>query len=1772
MPQITNTFLKSKMNKDLDSRILPNGEYRDAQNLQISKSEGAEVGEFENIPGNTRLAYLYTGRNGSDYTGKIIGQCTDETNNNLYIMSAGYNGDGRCPRDLVVYADSTGVTDQTVIQLYDAAGNLLDPSVVGIELGMVLWGDSWNGVPSGEGGQGVDPIVTDINIANDKITLSQSVSFANTGVAQGDTINIGFNNTIHRYSIDDDTLTLLVRGAFLNFHQDFRIHAANLIDDLLFWTDNRNQPRKINVQSANPLLLTSPTHYVNEDQISVAKYYPYETPLVLHQTIREITGGVPEPAPGLGGFGKGYRLTMADTTNIQIGDIVTGFPGQLDTELWNVILINPGVSITIYNNFKSGTLGPPSQAPGTYNGTDTIPITFSNTTMKNSNDLRLSRGFSTTVSTAAGPVGAGNPINIVYNFFNTNSDQSPQPTPRVGDYIISDTLEITGSGAGQITLADEVIISEITDINPTSGPVGGVPARTLIFELTKDITIAAGTNDITVSPNPNYNVNFTGDPDLIEEKFVRFSYRFKYEDNEYSLAAPYTQICFIPQQDGYIGGGKPEQLQDMTNIYDSTVVEWFTNKIDTVSLKIPLPDVEVSARATTTTAGVVPAGTAIALTITTGTINVGDIVVSNTTGVTIPKGTTVTEVQPLQIKLSNNVTLVNPTDFEFSLSPTTSLINNYKVTDIEILYKESDGLSTKILETIPVTSTISSLVEEIPNTISGTGTQSYYNFDYKSIKPYRTLPTREQNRVYDNVPVKALAQEISANRVIYGNFLQGHTSPNNLNYEVFTADKSVAYNNYAQYPNHSVKQNRNYQAGFVLADRYGRSSSVILSSNDTDPTKNGSTIYVPYKTWNDVGGPTSNAVTGISPDNTTIYKWLGNVLRVRVNNGITQIKPNSTTGEPGLYKSQNDTSVDGLIIDGGGIGHVVGDIISTNYPTGNRAYGVGLTFEVTTVTGAGVITGVKIVNPGTGYADGQILFQVASTGAGTGAVVTTIVNDPNPTGWQSYKVVVKQQEQEYYNVYLPGFVSGYPVTLTTEYGRIGFAVLLGDNINKVPRDLSEVGPTQSEFSASVKLFGRVNNPNISNNQKGGAGVAYYENRIYPWNTQYFPGRINDEAVTVGNIGFGGLQLATSPFTQGTPSGSATQGAFNDADGDLPWGIPGNLQSFYNQEQNPIAMGLKIGAEESQPQLNLIASLGYDNELNTLGAKVTSTSWGSTMLVNTVGCMTPFLSVSETEPVESQLEIFYESSTSGNFVTLNTQVVNDYPGVSGTTTTTASFAENTASGSNIITAFSFTDASGNQLTLNGVPTITQVIDGNNTNVTGIFTIAQNGATPLDFDLITADTFVFAADSLSNTFQVSFETSYTSLGVTYVDTLTNQITVNLTNTAPLIAGFTPAHGSDAGVQKACSFPGGSSGYDPTTVNPLGSFTGGVNGSASPAPDNTQQLCYTLTSVSAPVGSTATFSIDSTTGEINKTAGSFVNGTYTFNALLTDATDPICTSSAGSLTFPCSYSLQFGTPPVPRALCFGATSTMATLNTECVQNTPGAAPGKPLEVFFGASNSVNSGIVGNIGAPFFYVGSGTNTILSDIDTAMAAGNLGYTASATSSNSTNLEYYNVLKRAQTDWSCAPSPTPAFVTGSVNQGVLAIEVKLEKSAFVNPDNLYKTNFTILFRASSSDLWSLATTDSSDPTLAGGVVSNGFDLDAAGNQNILEVSGTGAGSQTKTFLFPGGQDFEYAVRNNGVYGVGCSVCDTCASFTVNFYDAGVGSPQGCPGTLCLGPL
>ena len=61
MPEIKNNFSQGKMNQDLDERIVPKGQYRDAMNIQISTSEQAGVGTVQNILGNTRIENIVGG-------------------------------------------------------------------------------------------------------------------------------------------------------------------------------------------------------------------------------------------------------------------------------------------------------------------------------------------------------------------------------------------------------------------------------------------------------------------------------------------------------------------------------------------------------------------------------------------------------------------------------------------------------------------------------------------------------------------------------------------------------------------------------------------------------------------------------------------------------------------------------------------------------------------------------------------------------------------------------------------------------------------------------------------------------------------------------------------------------------------------------------------------------------------------------------------------------------------------------------------------------------------------------------------------------------------------------------------------------------------------------------------------------------------------------------------------------------------------------------------------------------------------------------------------------------------------------------------------------------------------------------------------------------------------------------------------------------------------------------------------------------------------------
>ena len=55
MPELKHNFIKGRMNKDLDERLVPNGEYRDALNVTVDTSEDSDVGAVQNVLGNTLL-------------------------------------------------------------------------------------------------------------------------------------------------------------------------------------------------------------------------------------------------------------------------------------------------------------------------------------------------------------------------------------------------------------------------------------------------------------------------------------------------------------------------------------------------------------------------------------------------------------------------------------------------------------------------------------------------------------------------------------------------------------------------------------------------------------------------------------------------------------------------------------------------------------------------------------------------------------------------------------------------------------------------------------------------------------------------------------------------------------------------------------------------------------------------------------------------------------------------------------------------------------------------------------------------------------------------------------------------------------------------------------------------------------------------------------------------------------------------------------------------------------------------------------------------------------------------------------------------------------------------------------------------------------------------------------------------------------------------------------------------------------------------------------
>jgi len=85
MSELKHGFGAAKMNKDADERTVPNGEYRDALNVQIVTSDGSDVGTLQTLLGNSKISSSGFQATLSSYA-QCVGSVADEANNKIYYF------------------------------------------------------------------------------------------------------------------------------------------------------------------------------------------------------------------------------------------------------------------------------------------------------------------------------------------------------------------------------------------------------------------------------------------------------------------------------------------------------------------------------------------------------------------------------------------------------------------------------------------------------------------------------------------------------------------------------------------------------------------------------------------------------------------------------------------------------------------------------------------------------------------------------------------------------------------------------------------------------------------------------------------------------------------------------------------------------------------------------------------------------------------------------------------------------------------------------------------------------------------------------------------------------------------------------------------------------------------------------------------------------------------------------------------------------------------------------------------------------------------------------------------------------------------------------------------------------------------------------------------------------------------------------------------------------------------------------------------------------
>jgi hypothetical protein len=522
MPEIKHTFQAGRMNKDLDERILPNGEYRDAMNIDLANSESGSIGAAQNILGNLQKSFI----NISGAT--CVGSIADTENEKIYWFIKG--------------------TSIDAIAEYDQVRNEVKPVIV-------------------------------------------------------DTNNI------------------------LNFSITHLLTGINIIDGLLFFTDNLNEPKVINISK-------------------------FKGDATTYGSVNFTTHTTLLPSNGLAS--DAYNFTEEDVTVIKKGPL-----NALTFDARNTKRVGIGGQVGITECIINDEAG--SNVSKFYNTSTTSPIDVG------------------TVVTIA-------QSNVI----------GSRPHLVVGDTVTLKPEDVDEEEFDKETQIRCEVVTAYQQI-----PITVTTLKLKVLSIPNEVPSVA----------TNWLLSLDQEDAMFIDKFIRFSYRYKYKDGEYSTFAPFTKSVFVPKEYDY----EPK------------------------------------------------------------------------------KG--------YNLGMENDIRYLKLSGFRPSDIPK-------QVEEVDILYKEDNVNNVYVVDTIKVNDSY--------------WTTNEYEIENELI--YKTVESNQLLRPWDNVPKKAKAQELAANRIIYGNYLQnfnvGDLKPR-FNFELDTSP------GVEREPGESIKTQRTYQVGVVYRDIYGRETPVF---------------------------------------------------------------------------------------------------------------------------------------------------------------------------------------------------------------------------------------------------------------------------------------------------------------------------------------------------------------------------------------------------------------------------------------------------------------------------------------------------------------------------------------------------------------------------------------------------------------------------------------------------------------------------------------------------------------------------------------------------------------------------------------------------------------------------------------------------------------------------------------------------------------------------------------------------------------------------------